>query len=128
MGGGSGPDSSPGRSAPPSSDQALREREKDKLVGSKLSRPAILAALPALALAATVTPLPAQDAPPVIAPADNLTIDGVPPLPARLSGDVRRYTESRSAGLADWHPTSREMLIVTRFGNTVQLHGVKTPG
>ncbi|HSE67467.1 MAG TPA: hypothetical protein VLB12_10790, partial [Gemmatimonadales bacterium] len=91
---------------------------------SKLSRPAILAALAALA----VSPLAAQDPAAVMTPADNLVIDGVPPLPARLSGDVRRYTESRSAGLADWHPTRREILIVTRFGNTVQLHGVKTPG
>ncbi|HEY7026581.1 MAG TPA: S9 family peptidase [Gemmatimonadales bacterium] len=93
-------------------------------MGSKLSRPAILAALTALAVA----PLEAQDAAAVMIPADNLVIDGVPPLPARLSGDVRRYTESRSAVLSDWHPTRREILLSTRFGNTVQLHGVKTPG
>jgi len=97
-------------------------------VGSKLSPFRTVAALAALTLASTVSPLSAQDASPVIAPADNLVIDGVPPLPATLSGDVRRYTESRSAFLSDWHPTRREILIATRFGNTVQLHGVKMPG
>jgi hypothetical protein len=58
-------------------------------------------AIGALALiAASVSPLGAQDATTAMTPADNLVIDGIPPLPARLSGDVRRYTESRSAGLA----------------------------
>ena len=33
----------------------------------------------------------------------------------------------RSASLADWNPTEREMLIATRFGDTPQLHLVKTP-
>ncbi len=97
-------------------------------MGSKLRRSTTLAALAALTLASTVSPLSAQDASPVIAPADNLTLDGVPPLPARLSGDVRRYTESRNAAFSDWHPTRRELLIATRFANTVQLHGVKMPG
>jgi dipeptidyl aminopeptidase/acylaminoacyl peptidase len=41
---------------------------------------------------------------------------------------VSRYTESRAAGLADWHPTRREMLISTRFANTAQVHHVAMPG
>lgn len=64
----------------------------------------------------------------VIAPADNLVVEGVPSIPAQLSEDVRRYTEFRAAGLAGWHPTRREMLIGTRFGDTNQIHLVKTPG
>ena len=40
---------------------------------------------------------------------------------------MRRYTESRAATLADWHPTRREVLISTRFGNTPQLHRVAMP-
>lgn len=63
----------------------------------------------------------------VIAPTENLVVDGLPPIPARLAADVRRYTESRSAGLADWHPVRRELLISTRFGNTPQIHRVATP-
>ena len=64
----------------------------------------------------------------VIAPGDNLVADGVPAIPTTLAADVRRYTESRGAGLADWHPQRREILISTRFGNTNQLHVVKAPG
>ena len=63
----------------------------------------------------------------VIAPAENLVVDGLPPIPAKLAADVRRYTESRSAGFADWHPVRRELLISTRFGNTAQIHRVVTP-
>jgi dipeptidyl aminopeptidase/acylaminoacyl peptidase len=63
-----------------------------------------------------------------IAPTDNLVVEGIPPIPASLVDDVRRYTESRPANLADWHPTRREILISTRFGNTAQLHQVKMPG
>ena len=63
-----------------------------------------------------------------IAPTENLVVDGIPAIPASLADDVRRYTESRPANFADWHPTRREMLISTRFGNTAQVHHVKVPG
>jgi dipeptidyl aminopeptidase/acylaminoacyl peptidase len=65
--------------------------------------------------------------PEVIAPTENLVVDGVPRIPAKLAAEVRRYTESRSASLADWHPVRREVLISTRFGNTAQIHRVATP-
>jgi dipeptidyl aminopeptidase/acylaminoacyl peptidase len=68
----------------------------------------------------------AADAPPKppLTPADNLVVDGVPPIPAELPEQVGRYTESRAASLQDWHPTRAEMLITTRFGDTNQLHQV----
>jgi dipeptidyl aminopeptidase/acylaminoacyl peptidase len=66
--------------------------------------------------------------PAIIVPGDNLVVEGVPAIPAQLSEDVRRYTEFRAAGLASWHPTRREMLVGTRFGDTNQIHLVKTPG
>jgi len=84
---------------------------------------------PFLALAASLL-LPigvAAQTAAVIAPTENLVVDGVPSIPARLAADVRRYTESRSAGLADWHPVRRELLISTRFGNTPQIHRVAAP-
>ncbi|HEU4594384.1 MAG TPA: alpha/beta fold hydrolase [Pyrinomonadaceae bacterium] len=64
----------------------------------------------------------------LIVPGDNLVVEGVPPIPATLAEEVRRYTEFRSASLSSWHPTRREMLISTRFGDTVQVHHVKFPG
>ena len=64
----------------------------------------------------------------VIAPAENLVVDSVPKIPASLADAAGRYGSYRSANLADWHPTRREMLIATRFGDTAQLHLVETPG
>jgi dipeptidyl aminopeptidase/acylaminoacyl peptidase len=70
----------------------------------------------------------AQTGGPVVVPGDNLVVEGVPPIPATLPEEVRRYTEFRSASLASWHPVRREMLISTRFGDTPQVHLVKMPG
>ena len=64
----------------------------------------------------------------VIKPGDSLVVEGVPPIPATLAEQVGRYTEMRSASFTSWHPTRREMLIGTRFGNTTQAHLVKFPG
>ncbi len=77
-----------------------------------------------LALVA-VTPAWAQTD---ITPGPNLVVQGMPKIPAALAEQVARYTEFRSAGLADWHPTQREMLIATRFADTNQIHHVKFPG
>jgi dipeptidyl aminopeptidase/acylaminoacyl peptidase len=63
-----------------------------------------------------------------IAPNENLITDGVPPVPAEIADTASRYGESRPAILSDWHPTQNQMLIRTRFGDTMQVHLVKTPG
>src|SRR6266852_8784991 len=89
---------------------------------SKMKRFCYLLALGFFALA----PVRAQDS--VVAPSDNLVVDGVPKIPASLAETAGRYGSYRSAGLADWHPMRREMLIATRFAETPQLHLVKTPG
>jgi len=74
---------------------------------------------------------PAAAAPPpkpaVIKPGDNLVTDGLPEIPASVAEAVGRYTEFRSGALASWHPTKREMLIQTRFGDTPQIHEVRFP-
>jgi dipeptidyl aminopeptidase/acylaminoacyl peptidase len=59
---------------------------------------------------------------------ENLIVDGIPSIPGDLVEHLMPYFESRSAGLNDWHPTKREILITTRFGDTVQLHQVKMAG
>jgi dipeptidyl aminopeptidase/acylaminoacyl peptidase len=88
-----------------------------------MNKKLILIVAAMLFLAAT---LPAQEA--VIAPADNLVVDGVPKIPASLAETTGRYGSYRGASLADWHPTRREILIATRFAETPQLHLVKMPG
>lgn len=64
----------------------------------------------------------------VVLPNENLVAEGIPKIPASLAESAGRYTESRSAAFASWHPTRREMLIGTRFADTRQLHLVKFPG
>ncbi|AMO25485.1 peptidase S9, prolyl oligopeptidase [Ramlibacter tataouinensis] len=69
----------------------------------------------------------AQAPAPVVKPGDNLVVEGIPPVPAGTAERVAQYTEFRSAALRDWHPKRREMLIGTRFGDTVQVHAVRVP-
>jgi dipeptidyl aminopeptidase/acylaminoacyl peptidase len=63
-----------------------------------------------------------------LAPGDNLVVEGIPKIPSQLAEEVSRYTEFRRAWMASWHPTRREMLVVTRFADTYQVHLVKFPG
>lgn len=63
-----------------------------------------------------------------VVPGDNLTVEGIPPLPKSLAETLRRCTEFRAAGFADWHPLRPEMLIRTRFADTFQVHHVAFPG
>ncbi|UFP96758.1 alpha/beta hydrolase family protein [Gloeobacter morelensis] len=79
-----------------------------------------------LVLIAVLAPAPMAKAD--IAPNENLVVDGIPSISASLADSLARYTEFRTATLAGWHPSRREMLILTRFGDTNQAHSVKMPG
>src|SRR5215470_13934504 len=72
------------------------------------------------------TPSSAQEA--LAAPPESIVADGVPKIPASLAEMAGRYGSYRNAGLADWNPAKREMLIATRFADTPQLHLVSAPG
>ena len=63
-----------------------------------------------------------------VRPPPEVTLDGVPPIPSALQSQLRPYQSSRSASLLDWHPSSRSILIATRFSEHPQLHLVKAPG
>jgi dipeptidyl aminopeptidase/acylaminoacyl peptidase len=79
------------------------------------------------ALALTAAPLLAQDAPPAVPKPAALVADGIPAVPQELAAATRPYMEFRSAGLVDWDPKTRAMLVATRFGNVSQLHTVAGP-
>lgn len=64
---------------------------------------------------------------PVVRPPENLVTENIPPIPVSVAEEAKRYTEFRTASFGGWHPSRLEMLIGTRFGNTVQLHGVSAP-
>src|SRR5271167_613341 len=63
-----------------------------------------------------------------IVPNENLVVEGIPKIPAALADSVGRYSEFRAAFVASWHPAKRELLVQTRFADTVQIHQVKFPG
>src|SRR5216117_1887976 len=78
--------------------------------------------------AAVLVPSPALAQSGVVTPNDNIVTDGLPPVPATIAAAARPYSEFRAAGFWDWHPTRREMIIGTRFGDAPQLHRVRSPG
>ena len=58
----------------------------------------------------------------------SIVAEGVPQVPLELVRKLIPYQNVRSARFQSWHPTHQEMLISTRFADTVQIHHVKTPG
>ena len=63
----------------------------------------------------------------MVAPGDQLVVEGIPAVPKRLKEQLRPYTESRAAAFFAWHPSLRQMLIGTRFGQTNQIHHLAMP-
>jgi dipeptidyl aminopeptidase/acylaminoacyl peptidase len=58
----------------------------------------------------------------------NLVLDGVPEIPETVFERLNQYQNVRSALFQDWDPSSSGLLILTRFGNTNQVHYVPEPG
>lgn len=79
----------------------------------------------ALAIALALLVCPQAGA---LAPPESMVVDGVPEIPDELADQVARYQNARSAHHFDWHPTRRELLVGTRFGDTTQVHVVTLPG
>jgi dipeptidyl aminopeptidase/acylaminoacyl peptidase len=58
----------------------------------------------------------------------NVKAEGVPPIPQAIADDLGRYAAYRDAQLVAWHPTKRQILINTTFGQFPQIHLVDGPG
>ena len=56
----------------------------------------------------------------------NLVMENIPEIPAHVSERLRQYQNVRGHGFSDW--ADEGILISTRFGETSQVHQVKTPG
>ena len=80
-----------------------------------------------LALAGWLAGTVRADAPALVPP-ESLSVDGLAPIPATVAERASRYAEFRAATVLDWHPTRRELLVSTRFGDTNQVHRVAAPG
>ncbi len=90
------------------------------------SRVAILAAMGVTALALAFTPSLQADTQRV--EQGNLVLEGIPDIPPEVEERFRQYQNTRGAFLNGWHPSGEGILISTRFGETNQIHWVKTPG
>lgn len=64
---------------------------------------------------------------PAIREVGAIVYDGVPATPPALQAAISPYYNARSATFEDWLPDG-SMLVVTRFGDTNQLHRVARPG
>lgn len=68
----------------------------------------------------------------VLAPPPALALDGVPPVPASLAERIGRYAQFKGAGLADWSPDGRRLLVSYLAGpadaQRTQLHEVAAAG
>ncbi|MBL9126997.1 MAG: PD40 domain-containing protein, partial [Verrucomicrobiales bacterium] len=57
----------------------------------------------------------------------NLVLDGLEVPDSALRAAVRPYLEFRPTTFQDWHPSRRGMLVLSREGQTPQLHEVRVP-
>ena len=83
----------------------------------------LLACLSLFTLASAV-----DEAPPQRKEIGNLVIEGVPDIPPELAERIHQYENTRAADFQGWHPDGNGILILTRFGNTDQVHSVSGPG
>lgn len=57
----------------------------------------------------------------------NIVTENIPAVDAALGERLSAYLSARSAGMLDWTPDGKGILITTRFGETAQLHLVNGP-
>lgn len=58
----------------------------------------------------------------------NLVLDGVPEIPKDVARRMSQYQNVRGAQLVDWAPGGDGVYVTTRFGDTAQIHQVRSPG
>lgn len=58
----------------------------------------------------------------------NLVLEDIPDIPQQVVERMLQYQNVRSAGFTGWHPESKGLYMVTRFGETGQIHYVEQPG
>ncbi|HMP53738.1 MAG TPA: hypothetical protein PKD05_19475, partial [Candidatus Melainabacteria bacterium] len=69
-----------------------------------------------------------EDGSEVVKDSSDLNMSGLPPIPESLANKLSRFTNFRSATIADWHPLSETMLIITNLCQNTQVHQVLMPG
>ncbi|MFC1484000.1 prolyl oligopeptidase family serine peptidase [Candidatus Neomarinimicrobiota bacterium] len=60
--------------------------------------------------------------------AGNLVLEDIPDIPSEVVERMLQYTNVRSGRFTGWHPDGQGLYVVTRFGETGQIHYVEQPG
>ncbi len=93
-----------------------------------MTRSRITLGMTALVLIASPAAAQEKKGEDVVARPAAMQMENVPDVPTALADRVRPYLEYRTATFEGWNPLDGSMLIKTRFGNTAQLHSVKSSG
>jgi dipeptidyl aminopeptidase/acylaminoacyl peptidase len=56
-----------------------------------------------------------------------LVMENIPPVPDEIADTLFQYQQARAASFAGWLPAPQGILITTRFGQTRQVHRVRSP-
>ncbi|MGG5208151.1 prolyl oligopeptidase family serine peptidase [Chryseobacterium sp. MIQD13] len=62
-----------------------------------------------------------------VSPNENLIAENILPISKSLNQGIKKYSESRNAGIAGVHPNGKEIIATTRFASTNQLHKISVP-
>lgn len=63
----------------------------------------------------------------IVVPNENLIAENIPAIPKSLNEKIKKYSESRGANFTAIHPNGKELIMVTRFASTNQLHRLTQP-
>lgn len=63
----------------------------------------------------------------IVVPNENLITENIPAIPKSLNEKIKKYSESRGANFTAIHPNGKELIMVTRFASTNQLHQLSKP-
>lgn len=58
---------------------------------------------------------------------ETIINENVPPIPIEIKHKLKHYSELKAAGIADWDPRDKGMIIATRLSDTTQLYWVDKP-
>lgn len=63
----------------------------------------------------------------IVVPNENLITENIAAIPKSLNEKIKKYSESRGANFTAIHPNGKELIMVTRFASTNQLHQLSKP-
>lgn len=81
-----------------------------------------------IAAVAVLLVLPAAAQEVSLPPPPGVKLEGVPPIPPEIAEGLARYADFSPAQFVSWHPSKRQVVIVTQEASGAQLSAVEAPG